>query len=149
VHTQHTTSPTLLPAPPDPFGNHALRQPLLAVLLAFNLLPDNAFCVKHMLVPPPHTHTHSLTPLSQSLTHSLTHPYTHTPTEPEAVDLLLEVEQLDQLEGYVDDKNFARTCLYLTSCCSYLPEPEDTQVCLWRWGWGGFATWCWQCGNVG
>jgi hypothetical protein len=28
----------------------------------------------------------------------------------------------------VDDKNFARTCLYLTSCCTYLPEPEDTQV---------------------
>lgn len=48
--------------------------------------------------------------------------------EPEAVDLLLEVDQLDQLEQYVDDKNFARTCLYLTSCCNYLPEPEDTQV---------------------
>lgn len=38
------------------------------------------------------------------------------------------MEQLDQLESYVDDKNYARTCLYLTSCCSYLPEPEDTQV---------------------
>lgn len=48
--------------------------------------------------------------------------------EPEAVDLLLEVDQLDQLEGYVDDKNFGRTCLYLVSCCNYLPEPEDTQV---------------------
>jgi hypothetical protein len=48
--------------------------------------------------------------------------------EPEAVDLLLEVDQLEQLEQYVDDKNFARTCLYLTSCCNYLPEPEDTQV---------------------
>ena len=49
-------------------------------------------------------------------------------TEPEAVDLLLEVDQLEQLEAYVDDNNFARTCLYLTSCCTYLPEPEDTQV---------------------
>jgi 26S proteasome regulatory subunit N1 len=56
------------------------------------------------------------------------------PTEPEAVDLLLEVDQLDQLESYVDDKNFGRTCLYLTSCCNYLPEPEDTQVGLLRSG---------------
>jgi hypothetical protein len=61
-------------------------------------------------------------------------------TEPEAVDLLLEVDQLEQLEAYVDDKNFARTCLYLTSCCTYLPEPEDTQVnilCVWGGGGGG------------
>ncbi|KAF8063704.1 RPN1B [Scenedesmus sp. PABB004] len=48
--------------------------------------------------------------------------------EPEAVDLLLEVEQLESLEAYVDEKNFARTALYLTSCCTYLPEPEDMQV---------------------
>eukprot|EP00878_Enallax_costatus_P009276 GHUV01009695.1.p1 GENE.GHUV01009695.1~~GHUV01009695.1.p1 ORF type:complete len:780 (+),score=173.65 GHUV01009695.1:1347-3686(+) len=48
--------------------------------------------------------------------------------EPEAVDLLLEVDQLDQLEKHVDDTNFGRTCLYLVSCCAYLPEPEDTQV---------------------
>ncbi|KAF6261976.1 26S proteasome regulatory complex [Scenedesmus sp. NREL 46B-D3] len=48
--------------------------------------------------------------------------------EPEAVDLLLEVDQLGQLEQHVDDKNYARTCLYLVSCCTYLPEPEDTQV---------------------
>uniref|UniRef100_A0A383WPA2 26S proteasome non-ATPase regulatory subunit 2 homolog n=1 Tax=Tetradesmus obliquus TaxID=3088 RepID=A0A383WPA2_TETOB len=48
--------------------------------------------------------------------------------EPEAVDLLLEVDQLDKLEQHVDDKNYARTCLYLVSCCTYLPEPEDTQV---------------------
>lgn len=49
-------------------------------------------------------------------------------TEPEAVDLLLEVDQLDQLEQYVDDKNYGRTCLYLVSCCTYLPEPDDMQV---------------------
>lgn len=52
--------------------------------------------------------------------------------EPEAVDLLLEVDRLDQLEQHVDDKNFGRTCLYLVSCCAYLPEPEDTQVRLCR-----------------
>ncbi|KIY99543.1 26S proteasome regulatory subunit N1, partial [Monoraphidium neglectum] len=48
--------------------------------------------------------------------------------EPEAVDLLLEVERLDMLEGLCDDKNYGRTCLYLVSCCSYLPEPDDTAV---------------------
>lgn len=48
--------------------------------------------------------------------------------EPEAVDLLLEVEQLPLIEQYVDASNYGRTCLYLVSCCSYLPEPDDTQV---------------------
>ncbi|KXZ55777.1 hypothetical protein GPECTOR_2g1327 [Gonium pectorale] len=48
--------------------------------------------------------------------------------EPEAVDLLLEVESLDLLEAHVDSKNFGRTCLYLTSCCAYLPEPDDAAV---------------------
>lgn len=48
--------------------------------------------------------------------------------EPEAVDLLLEVERLDLLPGFVDDKNFNRTCLYLVSCCNYLPEPDDNTV---------------------
>ncbi|KAI8473352.1 MAG: 26S proteasome regulatory complex [Monoraphidium minutum] len=48
--------------------------------------------------------------------------------EPEAVDLLLEVERLDMLEALCDDKNYGRTCLYLVSCCSYLPEPDDTAV---------------------
>lgn len=48
--------------------------------------------------------------------------------EPEAVDLLLEVERLDLLQGLCDDKNYGRTCLYLASCCSYLPEPDDTMV---------------------
>ncbi|KAG1670671.1 hypothetical protein FOA52_010946 [Chlamydomonas sp. UWO 241] len=48
--------------------------------------------------------------------------------EPEAVDLLLEVDRLDDLVPLVDDKNYARTCLYLTSCCTYLPEPDDQRV---------------------
>lgn len=48
--------------------------------------------------------------------------------EPEAVDLLLEVERLDMLEALCDDKNYGRTCLYLVSCCSYLPEPDDAAV---------------------
>lgn len=48
--------------------------------------------------------------------------------EPEAVDLLLEVERLDDLVQHVDDKNYSRTCLYLGSCCTYLPEPDDQKV---------------------
>ena len=48
--------------------------------------------------------------------------------EPEAVDLLLEVGRLDDLAAHVDSTNCARTCLYLVSCCSYLPEPEDQKV---------------------
>ncbi|MEW5318423.1 MAG: hypothetical protein WDW38_009646 [Sanguina aurantia] len=48
--------------------------------------------------------------------------------EPEAVDLLLEVDRLDLLAEHVDAKNYSRTCLYLTSCCSYLPEPDDALV---------------------
>ncbi len=38
------------------------------------------------------------------------------------------MERLDLLPRYVDDKNYSRTCMYLVSCCHYLPEPEDTTV---------------------
>ena len=48
--------------------------------------------------------------------------------EPEAVDLLLETEKLEWLVQHVDAKNYGRTCLYLTSCCSYLPEDDDSKV---------------------
>jgi len=48
--------------------------------------------------------------------------------EPEAVDLLLEVERLDLLLEHVDKGNYARTALYLVSCASYLAEPEDAGV---------------------
>lgn len=48
--------------------------------------------------------------------------------EPEAVDLLVEVERLDLLTQYVDEGNCRRTCLYLTNCHLYLPEPENTIV---------------------
>ena len=48
--------------------------------------------------------------------------------EPEAVDLLIEVEKLDILASHVTEANHARTCLYLFSCSSYLPEPEDSEV---------------------
>ncbi|PRQ49910.1 putative armadillo-like helical protein [Rosa chinensis] len=48
--------------------------------------------------------------------------------EPEAVDLLMEVEDLDLLVEHVDKTNFKRTCLYLTSSARYLPGPDDMLV---------------------
>ncbi|KAG2717390.1 hypothetical protein I3843_03G174900 [Carya illinoinensis] len=48
--------------------------------------------------------------------------------EPEAVDLLMEVEDLDILVEHVDSTNFKRTCLYLTSSARYLPGPDDMLV---------------------
>ncbi|KAI5661718.1 hypothetical protein M9H77_21041 [Catharanthus roseus] len=48
--------------------------------------------------------------------------------EPEAVDLLMEVEDLDLLVEHVDKTNFKRTCLYLTSSAKYLPGPDDILV---------------------
>ncbi|OWM78671.1 26S proteasome non-ATPase regulatory subunit 2 homolog A [Punica granatum] len=48
--------------------------------------------------------------------------------EPEAVDLLMEVEDLDMLMEHVDSTNFKRTCLYLTSAARYLPGPDDVSV---------------------
>lgn len=48
--------------------------------------------------------------------------------ETEACDLLMEIEQLDLLDHYVDESSFQRVCLYLTSCVSYVPEPEDSTL---------------------
>lgn len=36
--------------------------------------------------------------------------------EPEAVDLLMEVESLDRLLDYTNDHNYERVGLYLLSC---------------------------------
>uniref|UniRef100_A0A8C5CGN9 26S proteasome non-ATPase regulatory subunit 2 n=1 Tax=Gadus morhua TaxID=8049 RepID=A0A8C5CGN9_GADMO len=48
--------------------------------------------------------------------------------EHEACDLLMEVERLDMLENYIDDNAYAKVCLYLTSCVSYVPEPENSAL---------------------
>lgn len=45
--------------------------------------------------------------------------------ESEAVDLLMEVDDLDPLTEHVDITNFRKTCLYLTSAARYLPDPDD------------------------
>ncbi|KAM3287194.1 26S proteasome non-ATPase regulatory subunit 2 A isoform X1 [Capsicum chacoense] len=48
--------------------------------------------------------------------------------EPDAVDLLIEVEDLDLLVEHVDSSNCKRTCSYLTSFAKYLPGPDDMLV---------------------
>ncbi|KAL7849419.1 hypothetical protein SRHO_G00210420 [Serrasalmus rhombeus] len=48
--------------------------------------------------------------------------------EHEACDLLMEIERLDMLEMYIDENAYAKVCLYLTSCVSYVPEPENSAL---------------------
>lgn len=45
--------------------------------------------------------------------------------EPEAVDLLMEVEALNKLVTFTSDSNYERVCLYLLSCASYAADPEE------------------------
>lgn len=45
--------------------------------------------------------------------------------EHEACDLLLEIERLDKILPHINELNYKRICLYLISCASYLPEPDD------------------------
>ena len=48
--------------------------------------------------------------------------------EPEACDLLMEVDRLTDILAFADDSNYVRIGLYLQSCASYLAEPDDTAV---------------------
>jgi len=48
--------------------------------------------------------------------------------EHEACDLLMEVEQIDKITKYVDESNFSRVGLYLSSCANYVTEPDDIQI---------------------
>lgn len=45
--------------------------------------------------------------------------------EPEAVDLLMEVENLEKLLNFSNESNFERVCNYLLSCASYAADPEE------------------------
>lgn len=49
-------------------------------------------------------------------------------SEPEAVDLLMEVEGLHEIINHVDAANCARICLYLEQVSRYVPEPDDKKV---------------------
>ncbi len=45
----------------------------------------------------------------------------HHNAEHEAIDLLMEVEQLERIIDHVDDTNVERVHLYLKSCAEYVP----------------------------
>merc|ERR1711893_412984 len=45
--------------------------------------------------------------------------------EPEAVDLLLEVERLSALIDCTNENNFERVCNYLLSCSDYAADTEE------------------------
>ena len=47
--------------------------------------------------------------------------------EPEAVDLLLEVERLNALIEFTNKNNFERVCNYLLSCSDYAADTEEMQ----------------------
>lgn len=45
--------------------------------------------------------------------------------EADAVDLLLELESIESIIPHVDDNTYPRVCLYMVSCVSLLPGPDD------------------------
>jgi 26S proteasome regulatory subunit N1 len=45
--------------------------------------------------------------------------------EPEAVDLLMEVESLERIVNFTNDSNFERVCNYLLSCSYYAADTEE------------------------
>lgn len=45
--------------------------------------------------------------------------------EPEAVDLLMEVEKLDQLVQFTNENNYERVGLYLLSCSNYAADTDE------------------------
>lgn len=45
--------------------------------------------------------------------------------EPEAVDLLMEVENLEKLLNFTNPTNFERVCNYLLSCSYYAADPQE------------------------
>lgn len=48
--------------------------------------------------------------------------------EPEAVDLLLEVERLESLNQFTTENNFERVCMYLTTCASYASDTDEMRL---------------------
>ena len=47
--------------------------------------------------------------------------------EADAVDLLLELEAIREIIPFVDSNTFPRVCLYMVSCVSLLPPPDDVE----------------------
>jgi len=48
--------------------------------------------------------------------------------EPEAVDLLLEVERLESLNKFTTENNFERVCAYLQTCSSYSADTDEMRI---------------------
>lgn len=48
--------------------------------------------------------------------------------EPDACDLLLELEMLEKIPDFLDKNTFARVALYLTSCANFVAAPEDVKA---------------------
>ncbi|KAA8491649.1 26S proteasome regulatory subunit RPN1 [Porphyridium purpureum] len=46
----------------------------------------------------------------------------------EAVDLLMEVDNVPLLREYVTEAHVERVAMYLVTCASYLPEPDDAEA---------------------
>lgn len=46
--------------------------------------------------------------------------------EADAVDLLLEIENIEKLPQFLDDSTYARVCLYMVSCVPLLAPPDDS-----------------------
>ncbi|KAF5362663.1 hypothetical protein D9758_009578 [Tetrapyrgos nigripes] len=45
--------------------------------------------------------------------------------EPDAVDLLQELEMIEEIVPLVDQNTFDRVCQYMSRCVSFLPPPDD------------------------
>ena len=48
--------------------------------------------------------------------------------EPDACDLLLKVDKLEDIIALVDEESHKRVCTYLLQCYNYLPDPTNFQV---------------------
>ena len=48
--------------------------------------------------------------------------------EPEAVDLLIEVEKLPKVVEFTNKNNYSRVCNYLLSCSDYAADTEEMQA---------------------
>ncbi|KAJ3309947.1 proteasome regulatory particle base subunit [Boothiomyces sp. JEL0838] len=48
--------------------------------------------------------------------------------EADACDLLIELESLDKLPGFVDKVSFPRVCLYIVGCAPYVTPPDDIVI---------------------
>lgn len=48
--------------------------------------------------------------------------------EPEAVDMLMEVNRLEDIVEFADETNFTRILVYIQQAASYVPSPDDAEV---------------------